>query len=752
MLKRKMQMNLKSIIIAMIMLSIASVIRADNPLVTHIYTADPSARVFNDTLYIFPSHDIDETPTSPGYNGFRMEDYHVYSTTDLMNYTDHGVILKDEDVDWVSNTKDAMWAPDCNVKNGKYYFYFPGDFKIGVAIANHPTGPYTPVQKSIKNANQIDPNIFIDDDGTPYLYFGGGDYLNVMRLKDDMITPDMDPQKIESLQVKNYKEGPWMFKRKGIYYFTYPVDLSGSEQIHYAIGDNPLGPFTPQGTIMDGWTDGCWTNHHSIVEYRGQWYIFYHHKDISGDQSLRSMCADKVFFNEDGSIQKVNPTLRGIGIRKANEKIQIDRYSEKSNVEIGLHNDHEPTGWKVQEIQNEGWIRYNDVDFESKSFVKVIARIASNTENCKLEIREGSYNGKLISSITLPNTGNLSSWKTVSAKLDYTPEGIQDLVCVFKTPTNNSVVINWVQFVEEGQVMISKSGTGNGLIKTSNKVILDTNSMSERFPISQVQTYTLSTAPLEHNEFEGWILNGVQVDAITQINPNDEIEALFNYNPPPRKATSQIEAEDFNEQQGVQAESCSEGGQNIGFIQNNDFIKFDDIDFGIGVKEINVRASSDGSGGQIKVYIDKKAGTPIATINIQPTGGWQNWKTIKASVKNVTGIHDLYLVFTGSTGYLFNLNWIQFTELPSLKGEIENSSLPFLLYPNPIKNSSAFFVEYYGTQRESYQITNMRGEIIAKGILEPGINVMDSFHSYIKGAYIFTTPNSLHYQIFNIFQ
>nr|PMH87371.1 hypothetical protein BCU57_07325 [Shewanella sp. 10N.286.48.B5] len=212
-----------------------------------------------------------------------------------------------------------MWAPDVIEKNGKFYFYFPDIPKdksvfrrLGVAIADKPEGSYTVQTQPIKGIDGIDPNAFVDEDGQAYLYWGGGEKLYVAKLKDNMTEIVGKPQVIEGLP-SSYKEGPFMFKRDGQYYFTFPHAPQGSEELAYAIGDNPMGPFEYKGLFMERWRDSQWTNHHSVVEYQGQWYVFYHHQKLSGQKNLRSMEAEYLNFNTDGSIQKVIPTLQDHG-------------------------------------------------------------------------------------------------------------------------------------------------------------------------------------------------------------------------------------------------------------------------------------------------------------------------------------------------------------------------------------------------------------------------------------------------------
>ena len=281
------------------------------PIIQSIYTADPSARVFNDTLYLYPSHDRDSA------KWWDMEDWHVFSSADLQNWTDHGVALSLKDVQWA--TKYA-WAPDCNCKNGKYYFYYPTDQDfIGVAVGNSPTGPFAdPLGKPlidrqtpgvVNNRDLIDPCIFIDDDGLPYLFFGQNT-VNVALLNEDMISLNGDVKWVQG--VTYFFESAWVHKYNGRYYLSY----SGNGKILYAMADQVLGPYEFKGEILGKVNSG--TNHHSIIEYKGQWYLFYHTSDLalrkipegSPDRKYvqwrRSVCFQSLHYNADGTIQKVS--------------------------------------------------------------------------------------------------------------------------------------------------------------------------------------------------------------------------------------------------------------------------------------------------------------------------------------------------------------------------------------------------------------------------------------------------------------
>ena len=315
------------------------------PLVTHMYTADPSAHVFDGKIYIYPSHDIDAgIPFNDNGDHFGMEDYHVLSMEDVNSAAiDSGVVLHVNDVAWAER---QMWAPDAACKNGKYYLYFPakranGIFQIGVAISDSPTGPFTPEPEAIEGSYSIDPAVFEDEDGKHYIYFGGiwggqlQKYRNhqyaeeneeplpnepqlgpiVVRLTSDMKQFDEEPKEIQILDEngkiilagdhdRRFFEASWMHKYNGKYYFSYST--GDTHLICYATGDSPYGPFTYQGIILQPVIG--WTSHHSICKVDGKWYLFYHDSSLSkGVTHLRSIKVTEITYNEDGSIVTINP-------------------------------------------------------------------------------------------------------------------------------------------------------------------------------------------------------------------------------------------------------------------------------------------------------------------------------------------------------------------------------------------------------------------------------------------------------------
>jgi hypothetical protein len=315
------------------------------PLVSHIYTADPSAHVFEGKIYIYPSHDIDAgIPFNDNGDHFGMEDYHVLSMDNIDATTvDNGLALQVKDVAWAER---QMWAPDAACKNGKYYLYFPakranGIFQIGVAISDSPVGPFIPEPEAIEGSYTIDPAVFEDEDGKHYMYFGGiwGGQLQKYRnnqyaeendeplynepalgpivalLSDDMKQFAEEPKEIKILDEngkellagdndRRFFEASWMHKYNGKYYFSYST--GDTHLICYATGDNPYGPFTYQGRILNPVIG--WTSHHSICKVDDKWHLFYHDSSLSkGVTHLRSVKVTEITYNEDGSIVTINP-------------------------------------------------------------------------------------------------------------------------------------------------------------------------------------------------------------------------------------------------------------------------------------------------------------------------------------------------------------------------------------------------------------------------------------------------------------
>ena len=469
--------------LTVLMLAVPLITAAQNPVIRDQFTADPTARVFNGKVYLYPSHDI-LPPAGQRQDWFCMEDYHVFSSENLTDWTDHGVIVTQNKVPWVRKDSYSMWAPDCVEKNGKYYFYFPsapaagrGGFAVGVAIADNPEGPFIPEPEPIKGINGIDPCVLQASDGNAYIFWGNGRCAklkpNMKELADDnpKETVKWGNREMEMVGVHCLKdlpnrqaEGPFAFEYNGNYYLTYPYVRENTEVLGYAMSKNPMGPYEYKGLIMAEHANGCWTNHHSIVNYKGQWYLFYHQNFFSpGDDKRRSVQIEKLYFNADGTIQEVKPTMRGVGINKATEKIEIDRYSNASEGVTTAHVDTTIAfSGDYATIPSKGWMRYADVDFSclTDGYLQISVKASDDTEFC---IREKSATGKVIARIKLtvrppePTSGAAANpmmarfrrdqrnqWLTQTSTLEYTPKGVTDLVIT--NEGGGELSVDWILF------------------------------------------------------------------------------------------------------------------------------------------------------------------------------------------------------------------------------------------------------------------------------------------------------------------
>jgi hypothetical protein len=304
-----------------------------------IYTADPSAHVFNGKIYIYPSHDIESgIPENDLGDHFDMRDYHVFSMEDVNGkVSDHGPVLDVKNIPWAGR---QLWAPDVACKNGKYYLYFPlkdknDIFRIGVAVGDKPEGPFVPESDPIKGSHSIDPAV-LEDDGKYYIYFGGlwggqlqryrnnkaiecgheptdnepalspkvallsENMLEFAEVPKDAVILDENEKPLKAVDHDRwYFEGPWLHKYNSKYYLSYST--GNTHKLCYAIGDNPYGPFTYKGVILTPVVG--WTTHHSICEFKGKWYLFYHDSVPSGGKTwLRSMKVRELFYDTDGAI------------------------------------------------------------------------------------------------------------------------------------------------------------------------------------------------------------------------------------------------------------------------------------------------------------------------------------------------------------------------------------------------------------------------------------------------------------------
>jgi len=450
-------MNIKGIIIKVAVLFASVAAHAQNPIIQTIYTADPAPMVYKDTVYLYTGHDEDK-PTF-----FTMNDWRCYTSTDMVNWTDHGSPLSFKDFSWAK--KDA-WAGQCIPRNGKFYWYVPMTHEtmgmsIGVAVSDSPTGPFKDaLGKPLVHSGHgdIDPTVFIDDDGQAYLYWGNP-YLKYVKLNEDMISYSGDvvtvPLNKEGFNVRYkdvdkrpsaYEEGPWFYKRNNLYYMHYAAG-GVPEHLAYSTSTGPTGPWVYRDTIMRViGKGGAFTNHPGVIDYKGRSYFFYHNGALPGGGGFtRSVCLDEFQYNKDGSIPRITPTTNGVR-PIANLNPFIRQEAETIAWEEGIETDRSAeAGIYVTQISNNDYIKVRSVDFK-KGAGKFHAQVAS-TSGGTIEIHLDSPVGELLGSCEVKNTGGLQSWTSVSSQVKKT-KGVHDLYFVFKGGQGDLFNFNWWKFAK----------------------------------------------------------------------------------------------------------------------------------------------------------------------------------------------------------------------------------------------------------------------------------------------------------------
>jgi len=418
---------------------------AQNPIIQTNYTADPAPMVYNNKVYLYTSHD------EAGSTWFTMNDWRLYTTNDMVNWTDHGTVLAYSDFKWA---KGDAWAPQCVERHGKFFMYVPiiatqnNRPAIGVAVSDSPYGPFIdPLGKPLVQSDvygDIDPTVLIDDDGQAYLYWGNP-FLYYVKLNEDMISYSGEivrvPMVVESFgkregEVRDrptlYEEGPWLYKRNSLYYLFWPGGPL-PEHLGYSTSTSPIGPWKYGGTIMtpDG---GVFTNHPGVCDFRGKTYFFYHNGNLPGGSGFtRSICVEELKFNPDGSIPQLKMTKEGIekGLTTLNPYIKNEAetiaWSEgvksMQNKQVGVFITAEKDG---------SYTKVKGVDFRNKGATKFFARVGTtHNDRVTMEVRLGGIDGELVCTVRVPRTGGNDRWEIVSADVANVT-GIHDVYFVFK--------------------------------------------------------------------------------------------------------------------------------------------------------------------------------------------------------------------------------------------------------------------------------------------------------------------------------
>lgn len=433
---------------------------AQLPIIQTKFTADPAPMVYNDTVFLYTSHDEDDAPA--GQSQFKMKNWLLYTSTDMVNWTDHGIVASLKDFSWVKNKENGAWAPQCIERNGKFYLYcpMPGGVGIGVLVADSPYGPFTdPIDKPLvsNSPEDIDPTVLIDDDGQAYIYWGNPN-LWYVKLNKDMISTTGEVLKdplVRKIQGQpdpyHYQEGPWVYKHNGYYYLAY-ASTCCPEGIGYAIGASAVGPWNFKGYIMkpDRRSTG---NHPGIIEYKGKSYVFGFNFRLNfmvtdKHHERRSICVAEMTYRPDGTIQELPWWDDGVAVQQIESLNPFQRVEAETIAwSEGLKTDRsDKVGMYVSSIHNNDYIQIKGIDFKqgAKSF-EISA--ASATSGGKIEIRLDGRDGELLGVCNIDNTGEWDRWKTFSTKVTKA-KGVHDLFLVFKGGEGELFNLNYWKFIK----------------------------------------------------------------------------------------------------------------------------------------------------------------------------------------------------------------------------------------------------------------------------------------------------------------
>lgn len=449
---------MRKLLFILIIITVCFDIHSQNPIIQTKFTADPAPMVYNDTVYLYTGHDEDDAI------GFKMQNWLLFTSTDMVNWTDHGVIASLKNFKWVS-VDNGAWAPQCVQHNGKFYLYcpMPGGVGIGVLVANSPYGPFRdPIGKPlIKNSNSdIDPTVIIDDDGQAYMYWGNPKVYWV-KLNEDMISYSGEIMQ-EPTKPKNYQEGPWVWKRNSHYYLAY-ASTCCPEGIGYAMSNSPTGPWEYKGMIVDA-SKKTRGNHPGIIEYKGKSYCFGHSYDLlklttTKFYERRSVDMDEVVYNPDGTIQNrpywSDEGPEQVGRLNPFKRVEAETmaWSEglKTMFETEWEGDFEWARGKkiadrlfVTSIHNGDYIKVRGIDFSKGA--KSVEVSAASLYGGKIEIRTDKIDGPITATVDINTSCEGGIWKTFSAPVK-SVSGVHDLYFVFKGE-KDLFNFDWWKFID----------------------------------------------------------------------------------------------------------------------------------------------------------------------------------------------------------------------------------------------------------------------------------------------------------------
>lgn len=413
-------------------------VNAQRPIIQTKYTADPAPMVYNDTVFLYTTHDEDDA------EGFKMQDWLLYTSTDMVNWTDHGVVASLKSFDWVKRDNGA-WAEQVVERNGKFYMYCPihGN-EIGVLVSDSPYGPFKdPLGKPLvwqkEHWDDIDPTVFIDEDGQAYMYWGNPNCYYV-KLNEDMISYSGDIVKLKETP-EHYQEGPWFYKRNGHYYLAF-ASTCCPEGIGYAMSDSPTGPWKTKGYIMRP-TERTRGNHPGIMDYKGKSYVFGLNYDLlkletNTHYERRSVSVAEMHYNEDGTIQEVpywaDTKLEQIGTFNPFRKVEAETMAWGYGLKTAPNADK---SLSVVDVNNGEYICVRGVNF-GKNKARRFEVSALPLEGGNLKIRLDAPDGKIVGNVNIPQGNETSKYELYSCEVNAV-SGIHDLYLSFEGENNKDL-------------------------------------------------------------------------------------------------------------------------------------------------------------------------------------------------------------------------------------------------------------------------------------------------------------------------
>ncbi|MES2277223.1 MAG: glycoside hydrolase family 43 protein [Bacteroidota bacterium] len=429
---------------------------AQNPIVQTVFTADPAPMVYNNTVYLYTGHDEDHSKF------FTMNDWRCFSSTDMVNWTDHGSPLSYHAFSWA---KGDAWAGQCIFRDGTFYWYVPvkrsdgKGFSIGVAVSKSPTGPFVDAlghSLTPGDWGDIDPTVYINDDGQAYLYWGNP-ALKYVKLNKDMTSYSGEIQTVSFADGgfgklsagpkprSQYVEGPWFYKRQNLYYMVYPAG-GIPEHIAYSTSNSPTGPWTYRDTIMPVIAKGgAFTNHPGLIDFKGKSYFFYHNGDLPGGGGFdRSVCVAEFNYNNDGTIPRIIHSEQGVqnvGNLDPFVRNEAETIAWESGIKTATTS---KTGVYVNVVNNGGYIKVRAVNFKkrAKSFN---ASLSAEWSGGSIEIHADHLDGQLLGRCEVNKTGGVENWLVSSCKIAAI-KGVHDIYFVFKGENNHLFNFDWWKF------------------------------------------------------------------------------------------------------------------------------------------------------------------------------------------------------------------------------------------------------------------------------------------------------------------